>query len=200
MTGLRLFAVTLLPREGGATTPPEATCVRLRDLGALVKQVPYVAAEPANGDVDLHRRVVEQAFVRGTVLPAPCGTVFRSAEQLRRWLDQNYIAISEGLHFVAGRCEGRVHMTVRANAAADEAPALLAAECFRLLRRRAAAALTVGRVDPGVLLTAAFLLERDGWTGFAEDVERLERRHEALVLNVTGPWPPYDFVRLDFGV
>jgi len=48
-------------------------------------------------------------------------------------------------------------------------------------------------------ISASFLLERSHWREFAEAVAGQARRSSALDLTLTGPWPPYDFVRLQFG-
>jgi hypothetical protein len=48
-------------------------------------------------------------------------------------------------------------------------------------------------------ISASFLLERSQWREFADAVAGEARRASALHLSLTGPWPPYDFVRLQFG-
>lgn len=46
------------------------------------------------------------------------------------------------------------------------------------------------------ILNGAYLVERDGREAFEAEVERLVAEHarEGLVLEPTGPWPPYNFV------
>lgn len=204
VNGLRLFGVTLAARDSGDAPPGDVSVVRTRDLAALVRSVPYEPLEPGPSDVELHRRVVEAAFLHGVVLPAPCGTTFRSTEQLRRWMEQNYMALSEGVEFVAGRCEGRVH--IRCPDPIDDgeppppvSPALLS-DALRRLRRVSVAATTLPPGDPRAALSAAFLLDRERWPDFELAVHVVAERHEMLHVGHTGPWPPYDFVRLDFGV
>jgi hypothetical protein len=48
--------------------------------------------------------------------------------------------------------------------------------------------------------SAAFLIERDRWDGFLEIVSEEARQRPELVFEHTGPWPPYDFVNMQFGV
>ena len=40
--------------------------------------------------------------------------------------------------------------------------------------------------------------ERSRWQRFSEAVALQSRKHAALKLDCTGPWPPYDFVRMQF--
>jgi len=204
-SGVRLFGVASSTRDSDGGTAAECGFVRTRDIAALVKPVADARRELDSSDIDLHQRIVEAAFDRGVVLPAPCGTVFRNTDQLRAWMEQNYIALSEGLQFVAGRCELRVHLARRPTP--EDVPAPTAApsvitDCFRALRRVSTAAMTlppIGAAEAG-LFSAAFLLDRERVADFDVAVRALEQRHPALLIRQTGPWPPYDFVRLDFGI
>ena len=55
-------------------------------------------------------------------------------------------------------------------------------------------------VPEPALFSAAFLLDRERWSDFENAVRVLANRHAGLTIQQTGPWPPYDFVRLDFGI
>ena len=82
-----------------------------------------------------------------------------------------------------------------ADAAGPPEEDALARRVFRVLRHRARAA---RRLPPsgGAVFTGAFLLPRGEWIGFVEEVARRESRHPGVELDVTGPWAPYDFVRM----
>jgi hypothetical protein len=49
-------------------------------------------------------------------------------------------------------------------------------------------------VTPRLLLTAAYLVERDRVEAFRQEVEALRAAYPALRFLCTGPWPPYNFV------
>jgi len=51
----------------------------------------------------------------------------------------------------------------------------------------------------GLVLTAALLVERDLWKEFMTTVQAQRDEHPKLKFEVTGPWAPYDFVRMQFG-
>lgn len=171
-----------------------------RELCAAVRQVPFAPPVHDAEEMARYERVVEVLFQHGAVLPAPFGTVFRSPEQVRRWLGMNTIALSEGLHYVEGRCETRVHMVRNPAVRPVEGPgemAGVAAECFRALRRDAVAARTLRQDNE--ILSAAFLISDEEWEDFAEQVQEQAARHAELTFRQTGPWPPYDFVHIEFG-
>ena len=202
LSGLRVFGVARL-LSGRKPLAADTSVMRFRDIAAVARRAAFAPEEPNESVLREYRRVLEEVFERTPILPAPVGTTFRSAEQLQQWLEENYIALVEGLHFVDGRCETRVHVSgdgeTLAGDAEDDAAAA-AAECFRVLRRHATAAVPLKRTpEPHGTLSGAYLIERDGWNDFTEQVRELARRHQGLVFEQTGPWPPYDFVRMDFG-
>ena len=79
----------------------------------------------------------------------------------------------------------------------------LAAESLRLLRSLAAATVSLPMADgddeDGVVARASFLVDTQRWQAFTDTVSAEGKRQPALDFRVTGPWPPYDFVRMQFG-
>ncbi|MGH7446746.1 MAG: GvpL/GvpF family gas vesicle protein [Longimicrobiales bacterium] len=45
-------------------------------------------------------------------------------------------------------------------------------------------------------MSAAFLVERTSWIDFVDRAEDLGASHGEIAFDITGPWPPYDFVRI----
>jgi hypothetical protein len=50
---------------------------------------------------------------------------------------------------------------------------------------------------PRLLLTAAYLVEADRVAEFREQVDALASEHRNLGFACTGPWPPYNFSRIE---
>jgi hypothetical protein len=42
-------------------------------------------------------------------------------------------------------------------------------------------------------------VELDHWNAFADLVTKEDQRQTALDFHLSGPWPPYDFVKMQFG-
>jgi hypothetical protein len=195
--GLRLFGVAWSEGGGGPPTAPDTTIVPFRDIAAIVRAAAYEAIDVSAEAVGEHHSVLEHIFRRGTVLPAPFGTIFNSTDQVHRWLEMNYIALSEGLHYLEGRCESRLFVRQR-EATRDTADlASTSAECFRSLRRHAVSWVPI-RGEPAEV-ACAFLLARDQMDDFTLHVREEATHHRSLRFEQSGPWPPYDFVRFDFG-
>lgn len=169
--------------------------VRYRDMEALVRPTTYDLPPLDEDRLLAHQRVLETAMRRGTVLPAPYGIVFRGRRQLIRMLQDQYVAIDEGLSFLDGHWELRLHIGARdANESMAEL-ADLAMQLYSELRRHARAAVPFA-ADEQRLVSAAFLVERTAWIEFIERSDDLGTAHPELVFDVTGPWPAYDFVRI----
>lgn len=179
--------------------------IPFRDLCAVVsEQKGFSLDERTSEAIALHRAVVDTVFRRGAVLPAPVGVVFRAPDVLKRWMELHYVSLTDALEFVDERAVARVHV-VRADGKAEEAEtgsdlAASSTEAFRALRRRAVASVPL-RLESvtGLALSSAFLVENEHWKEFVHAVEEQQDAHPLLHFDVTGPWAPYDFVRMQFG-
>jgi hypothetical protein len=190
---LYVYALTR-SRSFRATTRPGVSRIRYRDIDAIVRPGAFAAGLEASTLTE-HQRVVEAVMRGATVLPMPCGVVFRDRRELIRWMEDQYLALDEALSFLDGQWELRIHMTLRGEQEAGADVVDLAAHVYAELRRIAHAALPLARTE-GRLFSAAFLVRRSDWVEFVERAEDLVSVDSRLSLDVTGPWPAYDFVRI----
>jgi hypothetical protein len=180
---------------GGGEDAADVQRIRYRDMEALVRPTSFTMPPFDPEHVQAHQRVVERAMRRRTILPLPYGVVFRGRAALIRFLEDQYLVLDEGLGLFEGHWELRMH--AHAAAPGEPGPEVrdLAVQLYSELRRFARAAVPFPR-DGGRVLSAAFLVRRDAWIEFVERVDDLGAVHPELVFDVTGPWPPYDFVRI----
>jgi hypothetical protein len=205
---LQLYGIISLDVSGTSSPVRGVNVVAFRDLGALVTDSPYVAPSPSAHHIAEYRRVVEGAFARQTIVPAPFGSIFRGRDSLMRWLELHYFTLVEAMTFVADRAMARVSVSYgdepeNTTAMAIDADLLdtAADESFRLLRRHAVASLVVTNHtgEAGPAARASFLIERERWGVFTDIVKEEQKRLREMHVECTGPWPPYDFVRMQFG-
>ena len=170
--------------------------VRYRDLEALVREVPFVLPQDTGRAVDEHQRTVEMVMRRTTVLPAPFGIVFKGRRQLIKMMQDQYLVLDEGLSLLEGHWELRLHINASgAVGEVEDSLSDLAMAIYGELRRFARAAVPFPSNDRR-LVSAAFLVDRTTWVEFIERIEDFDSQHGELSFDVTGPWPPYDFVRV----
>ncbi|MBI4537974.1 MAG: GvpL/GvpF family gas vesicle protein [Gemmatimonadetes bacterium] len=202
--GLRLFGVLrrrpLLPGSPGDA----AALVQIahRDITALLRPEPFVLPAVTGDAVAEHHRIVERAMRRSAILPAPFGVVFRDAATVAAFLAAEYLRLDEGLDYVEGHWELRLDLRFRHSTearGAGGAPSVdlgVFADNVYVELGYAARAAVRFEAGPDTILSAAFLVERRRWREFLEHVHHLEGECPEVVAGTSGPWPPYDFVRM----
>jgi hypothetical protein len=128
------------------------------------------------------------------VIPAPLGVAFAGPAEVERFLSEAYGTLQGALARVEGRWEFRLHAERVDTGLAETLAMDLVTHIYAELRRISAAAIPFPR--QGRLLSAAFLVERASSVAFQDRVDELGRINPALALDLTGPWPPYDFVQM----
>ena len=206
VNSLRLYGVAAV-ESGHATSISDGTSlVHYRALAAIVEPTPYSLAAVDEETMAKYVRVLEEAHAHSSVLPAPPGTVFQSSSTLMRWLELHYFTLTEALAVIEGHAAARVNITADSKwdgGDGQKSFAALAADSLRLLRSQAAATVTLPKADSddenGIVARASFLVDSQRWESFKDTVFKEAQRQPALAFSVTGPWPPYDFVRMQFG-
>ncbi len=204
-SALQLFGV--VPLEPGMNSPVDGTSlVGFRAIAAVVAPVQYRKQEPTDEALAAYAEVVERVFEHMPILPAPPGAIFRSRSVISRWLELHYLALTDALGSLEGSASARVTIRLRNGSLTDDAARewqSLAVESVRMLRGNATAisshadAEDAKRAD--VLARTSFLIPREKWDSFESSVRAEEARHPHLEFLLSGPWPPYDFVRMQFG-
>ena len=206
LSSLRLYGVAAVEAGPVTSLAEGTTLVHYRALAAIVEPSAYASVNLDNGEMTKYLQVMDEAYGHVAVLPAPPGTVFQSQATLARWLELHYFTLTEALSVVEGHSAARVSISTRGKQEAGVAGksfAALAAESLRTLRSQAAATVTLpkaeGDEEDAVVARASFLIDSQRWQVFQETVTKEAQRQPALDFRVTGPWPPYDFVRMQFG-
>jgi len=200
---LTIYGVTFSEPAGHGPAVNGTELIVVRELAAIVAPSAYTVVEPTPEQASAHGEIIGAYAKRSAVLPAPVGVTFRSRQAVTRWLELHYVALSDALSFVDDRVVGRVHVWRPGDAEERDVGSDLAAAAADALRdlRRSAVATVPLRTEQitGIVLSAAFLIEQELWKEFASKVEEQGSRATNLRLELTGPWPPYDFVQMQFG-
>jgi hypothetical protein len=205
-----LYLFALVPEPGALPAAEEPLSLEgVAGIGAVVGRVDG-RAEPSEEAILRHARVVEcVAAVNDAVLPVRFGRAFVDRPALRQAIRDRADELGAALERVRGCVE--LGLRVADETADEPMPTLSGTEFMaRRLRRVQAAERLAGELHaplaelsrasvhrvlstPRLLLSAAYLVPREGVDAFREAVERLAAAHAALDLVCTGPWPPYSF-------
>lgn len=207
--GVRPLRIHAVVRAGWSRPGPEGgRLVEGAGLAAAVRET----ASPEESDLQAHVRRVEALHREVTLVPAPPGLIARDEAAVRRFLRRARLPLLDALDLFEDCWELRLHLGPRGPGGADpdgaeeagsdgeapppEARARGEAErIFRAVRRRARAC---RRLAPGGddLLSAACLVSRARWIDFVEEATAREAGAVDVAADVTGPWAPWDFVRM----
>jgi hypothetical protein len=201
---LRVYGIMTQDGHGRPKLPEHVRLIAMRELCAVAEEGDFTANDLQPQDTRRHLEIVSALYRDEAILPLPVGTVFRNEDVLNRWMDLHYVALSDALAWVEDRVAARVHIN-RASGKESERDAgsdlaAVAAEVTKGLRRHAVSVVPLRNEQvTGIAISAAYLVERQLWEEFREAVTDELERHPQLSIEVTGPWPAYDFVRLQFG-
>ncbi|MCC7053925.1 MAG: GvpL/GvpF family gas vesicle protein [Gemmatimonadaceae bacterium] len=206
-TALRLLGIVQSGSVGDAVrlAGAGASAIPFRDVAAVVRPCPVKPDPLSDAALVAHHTMIDSLSRSVTLVPAPPLTNFRTPASVLQWLELHAVTLANGLAYVDGRCGARVTAS-RDLAGATSDPSVLppsaaAIESFRALRRYASATVPVSTETVGdgtTIATEAYLVERVAWDRFAAEVTAEDVRSPGLTLQLTGPWPVYDFVRLQF--
>jgi hypothetical protein len=193
-----------------------------RGIAAVVSPLTTAVMPLTEDNLWRHEAVVEVLMADRAVLPMCFGTVLDNEAAVQAVLATHYADFVASLDRVRGRVElglrvlwnsefripkseirnlnsGRAYLMARleeerqARAWRERAEAL-AEELHAPLARLAAESTQQVLITHRLLLTAAYLVERDRVTAFQREVEALSAAYPALRFLCTGPWPAYSFM------
>jgi len=167
-----------------------------RDLAPVVSDVAFRDYAVNEGEVEIHRRVVEQIMKEHSVIPVAYGMAFKSRKLLQIAMGAGYKAMQKALEVVEGRVELGIKVFLprelenwdsaqRQDCSSDFLQNLLAISSdwknLKLFSDR-------------LILNSAFLVDKSALEEFSEQVGRLTTKYEELKVQYSGPWPAYNFV------
>lgn len=196
-TGLRLFGIIRMRRGAiveHRSRVPGMEELGYRDLAAVLRTEAFALPEATAEGLREHHRLVDRVMQETAILPAPFGLLFRHEAGLRRFLEARYVELEEALTLVEAHWELRLTLRIRDGRTAREV-ARSADDLYRGLAAMARMGVPFARVEDDVV-AAAFLVPREEWIGFVEEAEARAGRLPEVSGEVSGPWPPYDFVRI----
>ena len=203
------------------------TRVPLREFGSAALQERAKDTKWLEQKARAHDQVLKAAMSGGPVVPLRFCTILRNEEDLRRVLETHYERIRESLAALAGRKEWGVKVLAREPATADlssgrtylekkqqavrsrpevrQASHQRARECHDQLAAVAEKSTLLplsNRAEDPVVLNGAYLIPDANERKFHALIATMDERLEphGLALEVTGPWPPYNFVNLDLSL
>ena len=178
-------------RDRGAETPYEL--VGSGDLAAVVTTVRDDTSADA---VRAHGRIVARLIRRSSVVPMPTGLSAVDEAAVIDFLQRQRIPLREALDFLEDGYELRLHLSALGTGQSEDRLRAVAHHVYEQLQRQARAARILEEGGREKILSAAFLIPRNEWIRFVEQIADWEGRYPAVRMDVTGPWAAWDFVHV----
>ena len=175
----------------------DAELIRHGNLAALVRAVtlPLPTPEVDALAVQAHHHTLDVVLRQMSVVPMPWGVVFSDRTEVTSFLQHQQAPLVEALTLVDDHWEFRLHIDSMEPGGERIVPTDIATKLYSELRRMARAAVPIP-VEDARRFSAAFLVQRGRSRNFMDRLDELGGLHPAISLDLTGPWPPYDFVRV----
>ena len=184
-------ALDSLQGRGGG---PEYALVGAGDLAAVVTDD---SIDPGSREaIREHGRIVARLLRRSSVVPVPAGLRARDEAAVTEFLERQRIPLLEALDFLEDGYELRLHLAARGEGQAEDRLRAVAHHVYEQLQGQSRAARILEEGGRDRILSAAFLIPRNEWIRFVEQIADWESRYPAVRMDVTGPWAAWDFVHI----
>ncbi|MFD1515017.1 GvpL/GvpF family gas vesicle protein [Halomarina rubra] len=196
-----LYAYGVTPDDGslavdatGVDGSEDVSTVSHGPLAAVVSPVDDMDPERTDENVRAHDDVLRAVMVDAerTVVPMQFGMVFKGKRPLKNILRTGRPTFSRSLNDIDGTYELGVKLVAEEGATVDRE-----AVAERVDERLAP--VSVGTVENDLfsdrlVVNSSYLVERDEREAFDEAIDDIDEAYDALTLQYTGPWAPYNFV------
>ena len=168
--------------------------IDFKNISALTSMYPILHPALKEDEAMQHADILKKIAKKTTVIPMSFGMIFNDQEILEMILSKSYLAIKQTLALIDGKIE--LGVKVVQNQFYD-APNGIALEILGQLDKLSVKSVKGDNFSSRLLLNHSFLVEKNKFLKFSEEIAELEEKHKDLKFIYTGPWPPYSFVNID---
>ena len=167
--------------------------INFKDITALTSSYPILNPVLNDEEAVEHANILKEIAKKTTVVPTSFGTVFENDEVLETVLSSSYLAIKQTLALTKGKIELGVKVIKNQ---LGEVPDGVALEILESLNKLSVKSEKGNNFSDRLLLNYSFLVEKNKFSKFSDEIAKLEEKHKDLKFLYTGPWPPYSFVNI----
>jgi len=168
--------------------------INFKDVSALTSSYPNLNPQLNEEEAVQHANILKRIAKKTTVIPTSFGTVFKDNEILETVLSTSYQAVKQTLALIEGKIE--LGIKVVKNKTYD-VPNGAALEILESLDKLSVKSAKGDNFTDRLLLNHSFLVEKNKFSKFSNEIAKLEKKHKDLRFLYTGPWPPYSFVNIN---
>lgn len=201
-----LYAYGVLEHEdleletNGVEGAEKAYTIDHDSLSVLVSDVDTMDIEQSEENTRAHADVLQEVLEYDggrTVIPMGFGMVFKDARTLNNLVREARPVFRRTLNEIDGMYE--LGLKVVADADAEVDAEAIEEEVTRRFDDLAAETTENDQFSDRLIVNRSFLVDRDDRDAFDRAVGQFEEEHDDLLVQYSGPWPPYNFVDIQIG-
>jgi hypothetical protein len=179
----------------------EVYTIPFRNVAAVVSESPMKDYELTENNMKKHEEVVRRVMEEHTVVPVEFGTVIQNERILKHLLKKAYDPVRECLRLVNNMVELGIKAVINGDIvfADPEKRKECAASILESLNNRAKQLVKDDLFSDRLILNASFLVNKEEINTFSNEVTGLQEKYPMIKLLYSGPWAPYNFVRIRIG-
>jgi len=168
--------------------------INFKDISALTSSYPNLNPELNEEETVQHANILKRIAKKTTIVPTSFGTVFKDEDILETILSTSYQAVKQTLALIEGKIELGLKVIKKES---DYMPNGIAQEILNPLEKLSVKSAKGDNFTDRLLLNHSFLVEKNKFSKFSNEIAKLEKKHKGLRFLYTGPWPPYSFVNIN---
>jgi len=169
--------------------------INFKDIYALTSRYPNLHPTLKEEETLQYADILKKIAEKTTIIPLSFGTVFKDQEILEKVLSKSYLAVKNTLRLIENKIELGVKVIKnQADGLPEELE--LTQEILEPLNKLSIKSVKGDNFSDRLLLNYAFLVEKNKFSQFSEEIANLEKEYQDLKFVYTGPWPPYSFVNI----
>lgn len=165
--------------------------IRLGRLAVLASPYPTLNPILRENEAMQHADILKEIAKQTAVIPMAFGTVFKDREVLETVLSKTDLALQKTLELIKDKVELGVKII---KSQTEETPRKVREEIFESLNALSIKSVEGDNFSERLLLNYSFLVSKNNFSKFSEEINSLEGKYKDLNFIYTGPWPPYSFV------
>lgn len=187
---------TKLELKGLKNKPIEK--IDFNELSVFTSHYPVLHPLLEENEAMHHAEILKKIANKVTIIPMSFGTVFKEQEILETVLSKSYPALKSTLGLINNKIELGVKVIKKPleENQLEELPNGLAQGILNSLNKLSARSVKGSLFSERLLLNNSFLVEKNNFSKFSQEIADLEKKHSDLKFIYTGPWPAYSFVNI----
>lgn len=170
--------------------------IKFKDISALMSFYPTFYPVLRDEEAMQHSEILKKIAEKTTIIPMSFGTVIKNEKILKNILAKSYLTLKQTLKLIDGKIELGVKVIKKQQNGEYNKEKV---EILESLKGLSVKSIAGDKFSDLLLLNHSFLVEKDKFSAFSEEVAELENKFQDLKFLYTGPWPPYSFVSIKVG-